>query len=186
MGHHLAIRTALLAAATTVSWVLVNGVLPPPANNAAPMPLPTAPSTLVVTLAENGGMPGPVPVAEAETVLLPAHAQVAIEIVDRSTAGSAARVPTAVRGAVGGVVQIETLSRWNPHAFGAARWVHSFGRRSRLACTFTVPAFGTSVPVASGARETFTIRTGSPGFYGWRCAPVGQRGGGVAGWFAVA
>lgn len=45
----------------------------------------------------------------------------------------------------------------------------AFGPGRALAHTFSVPALGINVPVAPHSVETFTIRTGAPGVYVWRC-----------------
>lgn len=51
---------------------------------------------------------------------------------------------------------------------------------TQVAHTFTVPALGINVPVAAHARVSFTIRTGAPGTYLFRCFdPCGT---GSSGW----
>jgi hypothetical protein len=46
--------------------------------------------------------------------------------------------------------------------------------------TFTIQALGINVPIAAHARETFTIHTGAPGTYSWRC--FDPCGAGTDGW----
>lgn len=114
--------------------------------------------------------------------VVPSYATVRVEIVnfDDATALTGALEQFAsVKGTVGGTVTVVPLDAQDPNTIGAGQVLSALDPQA-VAHTFTVAKLGINVPVAPKARTIFTIQTGAPGSYVWRCNdPCGS---GNAGW----
>jgi hypothetical protein len=116
---------------------------------------------------------------------IPANASVRIEIVNFDDAtpltGGLAQFAR-VTGTVGGTITVAPLDPKNPNTAGTGQ-VFSAVDPQNVAHTFTVAGLGLNVPVVAHARTIFTIQSGDPGVYSWRCNdPCGT---GPSGWMGA-
>ena len=116
--------------------------------------------------------------------VIPSYATVRVEIVnfDDATALTGALAQFArVEGTVGGTITIAPMDPTAPNTAGAAQVVAALDAE-KVSHTFTVATLGINVPVAPKARTIFTIETGAPGTYSWRCNdPCGSSASGWGG-----
>ncbi len=116
--------------------------------------------------------------------VVPSYATVRVEIVnfDDATALTGALVQFAkVEGTVDGRITVVALDAKDPNTVGAGQVVSALDPQD-VAHTFTVAELGINVPVAAKARTIFTLETGAPGTYLWRCNdPCGTGAGGWEG-----
>lgn len=116
-------------------------------------------------------------------ITLPAHTMVDVQIVnfdDATALPKGAEQFAQVTGTVDKVVKVEPIDLGNPNvATGSAQSISAMDP-SQVSHTFTVTKLGINVPVTPKARTTFTLQTGAPGTYDWRCMdPCGT---GASGW----
>ncbi len=114
---------------------------------------------------------------------LPANSTVVVTITNFDNAtplpASAAIYATAT-GIVGGSFTVTPFKTGYPNRPAGATRTLSALNPNDVSHTFTIPALGINVPVAAFARTTFTIHTGAPGTFAWRCMdPCGT---GPTGW----
>ncbi len=103
---------------------------------------------------------------------IPANATVRVEIVnfDDATPLTGALAQFAkVEGTVGGTISVEPLDPKDPNSAAAPKVVSAMDPQNEVSHTFTIAKLGINVPVAPKARTIFTIETGAPGAYLWRC-----------------
>lgn len=114
---------------------------------------------------------------------VPANATVRVEIAnfDDATPLTGALTQFAkVQGTVGGTVSIEPLDPKNPNSSAAPQVTSEVDPQNGVSHTFTIAKLGINVPVAPKARTIFTLETGAPGTFVWRCNdPCGS---GPSGW----
>ena len=103
---------------------------------------------------------------------LPAFSTVVVTITnfDNATPLPAnARIYASATGIVGGTFTETPFKAAYPNrAAGATRTLTALNPAD-VSHTFTIPALGINVPLAAFARTTFTIHTGAPGAFAWRC-----------------
>ena len=114
---------------------------------------------------------------------LPADTDVTVTIVnfDNATPLTGAATKFAAATGIIGSLVIEPIDTANPNgpASGTGQGVMAIDPTT-VSHTFTVPALGLNVPVASQSRTTFSFHTGAAGTYEWRCMdPCGT---GDTGW----
>jgi hypothetical protein len=121
---------------------------------------------------------------------LPSHTTVDVQIVnfDDATALQKGTEQFAkVTGTVGRLVRVESLDMGNPNVATGAAKVMSLMDPTEVSHTFTITKLGINVPIAPKARTSFTLTTGAPGTYDWRCMdPCGTGGSGWNGPMASA
>ncbi len=103
---------------------------------------------------------------------LPANSTVVVTITnfdDATPLPKGSEVYAKVSGTVGGTATVTPFKAADPNsATGPAQTITSLDPNT-VSHTFTVPGLGINVPIAPHARETFTIHTGAPGSFAWRC-----------------
>ena len=114
---------------------------------------------------------------------LPANSTVVVTITnfdDATPLPANALIYASATGIVGGTFTETPIKAASPNrAAGATRTLTAL-KPADVSHTFTIPALGINVPLAAFARTTFTIHTGAPGTYAWRCMdPCGT---GPTGW----
>ena len=83
-------------------------------------------------------------------------------------------------GIVGGTFTVTPIKAGDPNGTAGPTTSVSALDPTQVSHTFTISALGINVPLAPGARTTFTLHTGAPGTYAWRCLdPCGT---GPSGW----
>lgn len=114
---------------------------------------------------------------------LPANSTVVVTVTnfDDATALPKATAQYAkASGIVGGTFTVTPIKPGDPNGAAGPTTTASSLDPAQVSHTFTVPGLGINVPIAPHARVTFTIRTGAPGSFAWRCYdPCGN---GPAGW----
>lgn len=114
---------------------------------------------------------------------LPANATVVVTVTnfdDATPLTGGATVYAKAQGIVGGTFTVTPIDPKTPNgSAGATRTVSALDP-AQVSHTFTIAALGINVPIAPHARVTFTIHTGAPGTYAWRC--MDPCGAGPAGW----
>ena len=114
---------------------------------------------------------------------LPAHSTVEVQILnfdDATALPKGAEQFAKVSGTIGRQVKVEPIDLGNPNLpTGPARAISEMDP-GQVSHTFTITKLGINVPVTAKARTTFTLETGAPGTYDWRCLdPCGT---GASGW----
>ncbi|MBF6604659.1 MAG: hypothetical protein IVW53_03660 [Chloroflexi bacterium] len=85
-----------------------------------------------------------------------------------------------VSGTVGGTMTSTPIRSAYPNgSAGTTRTLASLDP-AMVSHTFTIAALGINVPIPAMSRTTFTIHTGAPGTYAWRC--MDPCGAGATGW----
>lgn len=114
---------------------------------------------------------------------LPAHATVQVQILNFDDATPLAKGTeqfAKVAGTVGNQVKVEPIDPGNPNDPTGGAQVISEMDPSQVSHTFSITRLGINVPVTPKALTTFTLQTGAPGTYDWRCMdPCGT---GDSGW----
>ncbi len=114
---------------------------------------------------------------------LPAHATVQVQILnfdDATALPKGAEQFAKVTGTVGEIVKVEPIDLGDPNVPTGPAQAISAMDPGQVSHTFTITKLGINVPVAPKARTTFTLQTGAPGTYDWRCMdPCGT---GDSGW----
>jgi len=103
--------------------------------------------------------------------LVPANATVRVEIAnfdDATPLTGALEQFAKVQGTVGGTISVEPLDAKDPNRAGTAQVVSALDPQN-VSHTFTIAKLGINVPVAPKARTVFTVETGAPGTFAWRC-----------------
>lgn len=72
-------------------------------------------------------------------------------------------------GIVDGTFSVTPIDLTDPNASKGAATTATSLDPTLVSHTFTIPELGINVPIAAHARVTFTIKTGAPGTYAWRC-----------------
>ncbi|MHB8399180.1 MAG: cupredoxin domain-containing protein [Candidatus Limnocylindrales bacterium] len=85
-----------------------------------------------------------------------------------------------VSGTVGGTMTTTPIKAAYPNRPGGAVQTLSALDPAAVSHTFTIAALGINVPIPAMSRTTFTIHTGAPGTYAWRC--MDPCGAGATGW----
>ena len=103
---------------------------------------------------------------------LPANATVVVTVTnfdDATPLTGGAKVYATAKGIVGGTFTVTPIDLKDPNgSAGATRTLGALDP-AQVSHTFTIPTLGINVPIAAHARVTFTIHTGAPGTYAWRC-----------------
>jgi hypothetical protein len=114
---------------------------------------------------------------------LPAYSTVIVTITnfdDATALPKGSESYATASGLVGGTFTVTPINLKDPNgAAGPTKTLSSLDPAT-VSHTFTLPGLGINVPIAAHARETFTIRTGAPGTFAWRC--MDPCGAGTAGW----
>jgi hypothetical protein len=113
---------------------------------------------------------------------LPANATVVVTVTnfdDATALPKGSEKYAQVTGTDGGTMTVTLIKAAYPNGDGAARTLTGLDPAA-VSHTFTIPALGINVPIAPHARVTFTIHTGAPGTYAWRC--FDPCGAGPTGW----
>lgn len=114
---------------------------------------------------------------------LPANATVVVTITnfdDATALTGGATVYAKASGIAGGTFTVTPIAPGDPNGAAGRTTAASSLDPTKVSHTFTIPALGINVPIAAHARVTFTIHTGAPGTYAWRCFdPCGD---GPLGW----
>ena len=150
-----------------------------PSGSSTAKAAPHTPFVVNLTITPGAGPTGTWPAWVPSTIKVPAHSLVVIRVVNLDNATSIPEPFNTVKGTVGGVESIAPLDLGNPNRPRAAKVVSSL-KRSDVAHTFTILSLGVSVPILPVSVTTFTIRTGGPGTYAWRC--FDPCGAGTTGW----
>ncbi len=103
---------------------------------------------------------------------LPANATVVVTITnfdDATPLPTSAQQYATASGIVGGTFSVTPIDASDPNGSAGPTTTASSLDPAEVSHTFTVPALGINVPIAPHARVTFTIRTGAPGSFAWRC-----------------
>lgn len=103
--------------------------------------------------------------------VIPSHATVRVEIAnfdDATVLTGGLSIFAKVSGTVDGTIRVIPLNPKVPNSLETGQ-VYSALDPSNVAHTFTVADLGINVPVAPKARTVFTIQTGAPGTFPWRC-----------------
>ena len=99
---------------------------------------------------------------------------------DATALTGGATVYAKAQGLVGGAFTVTPIDPKAPNGWAGPTRTLSSLDPAAVSHTFTIPALGINVPIAAQSRVTFTIHTGAPGTYAWRCMdPCGV---GSAGW----
>jgi len=114
---------------------------------------------------------------------LPANSTVVVTITnfdDATPLPKDAEVYATVSGTVGGTMTTAAIKAPYPNRPTGPEQTLSGLDPAAVAHTFTIPALGINVPIPAMSRTTFTIHTGAPGTYTWRC--MDPCGAGATGW----
>jgi hypothetical protein len=114
---------------------------------------------------------------------LPAYSTIIVTItnLDDATPLAKGTEPYAkVSGTLDNLASVTPIKVTNPNSAGGATTSIGSLPPAAVSHTFTIAALGINVPIAAHARTTFTIHTGAPGTYSWRC--FDPCGAGAAGW----
>jgi hypothetical protein len=114
---------------------------------------------------------------------LPANATVTVTVTnfdDATALTGGAVVYAKAQGLVGGTFTVTPIDPKAPNASAGPTRTLSALDPTAVSHTFTIPTLGINVPIAAHSRVTFTIHTGAPGTYAWRC--MDPCGGGPVGW----
>ena len=158
------------------------------AADAAPLPPTsgTAPSATRLDLTiVTGDMIGKTeyPAYVPSDFTLPAYSTVVITITNFDDATALPKGSESYAGAsglVGGSFSVTPINPKDPNGSAGPTRTLSALDPATVSHTFTLPGLGINVPIAAHARETFTITTGAPGTFAWRC--MDPCGAGPAGW----
>ena len=144
-----------------------------PAAPAAPAAASSAPVALNLTILSDT-MTGKAgwPVFVPTDLSLPAHATVQITVTNFDGAtplptGSARYAQAS--GVVGGTFTVTPIAPGDPNGSAGPAATRTALDPSAVSHTFTILALGINVPLAANARTTFTIHTGAPGTFTWKC-----------------
>lgn len=85
-----------------------------------------------------------------------------------------------VTGTVGGTMTTTPIVAAYPNRVGGPAATLSKLDPNAVSHTFTIAALGINVPIPAMSRTTFTIHTGAPGTFSWRC--MDPCGAGATGW----
>jgi hypothetical protein len=111
---------------------------------------------------------------------LPANSTVVVTITNFDDATPLAKGMeryATVSGTVGATMAVTPIDVRSPNSSSGPLRVLTGLDPAAVSHTFTIPALGINVPVAAHARTVFTIHTGAPGTYFWRCFdPCGAGG----------
>lgn len=111
---------------------------------------------------------------------LPANSTVVVTITNFDDATPLAKGMeryATVSGTAGATMAVTPIDVRSPNSSGGPLRVVTGLDPTAVSHTFTIPALGINVPVAAHARTVFTIHTGAPGTYFWRCFdPCGAGG----------
>lgn len=114
---------------------------------------------------------------------LPAYSTVVITVTnfdDATALPKGSESYAQASGLVGGTFTTTPINLKNPNGSAGQSQTLSALDPAAVSHTFTIPALGINVPIAAHARETFTITTGAPGTFAWRC--MDPCGAGPVGW----
>ncbi len=114
---------------------------------------------------------------------LPANATVVVTVTnfdDATPLTGGATVYAKAQGIVGGSFTVTPIDPKDPNGSAGPTQTLSALDPTQVSHTFTIPTLGINVPIAAHARVTFTIHTGAPGTYAWRC--FDPCGAGNSGW----
>ena len=179
----LGVMVAGVVIASGLILLLLFSVVPiqsiPAGQSASSQALPSTHVALDIMAVKPGGPDNYAAYVPTTLVIMPANSLVSVTIrnFDLDATPLAADSPyTRVQGTVGGVA----------YADGTAYTVLD---RRVVAHTFTVPDLHLNVPISGHAAAgkhyvtvTFSVRTGAPGVYAWRChAPCGDGSDGLDG-----
>lgn len=137
----------------------------------APLAGPTTRLDLAVV---TGGMIGHTefPAFIPSDFTLPANATVVVTVTnldDATALPKGAEQYLKVTGTDGGTMTVTPIKVPSPNGAAGATTTLSALAPAVVSHTFTILALGINVPLAAHARTTFTIHTGAPGTYAWRC-----------------
>jgi hypothetical protein len=156
-------------------------------NNSALPPAPaSAPSVTRLDLTiVTGTMIGKTeyPAYVPSDFTLPAHSTVVVTITnfdDATALPKGAETYAKASGLVGGTFTVTPIDLKDPNGSAGPPQTVSSIDPAAVSHTFTIAALGINVPIAAHARVTFTITTGAPGTFTWRC--MDPCGAGPAGW----
>ena len=114
---------------------------------------------------------------------LPANSTVIITVTnfdDATALPKGSEQYATVSGTVSNAARITPIEAGDPNgSAGPSKSITALDP-ANVSHTFTIPSLGINVPIAPHARETFTIHTGTPGHYLWRC--FDPCGAGPTGW----
>lgn len=120
---------------------------------------------------------------------VPSNATVRVEIVnfdDATPLVGGLAVFSKVSGTVGNTITVVPLDPKHPNVVGDGAVLSALDPQNGVGHTFTIAELGLNVPVAPKARTIFTMQTGDPGSYAWRCNdPCGSGGAGWGGAMAT-
>jgi hypothetical protein len=114
---------------------------------------------------------------------LPANSTVVVTITNFDDATPLAKDMVqyaTVAGTGGGTMRVTPINVGTPNGASGPLRVLAKLDPAAVSHTFTIPALGINVPPAAHARTVFTIQTGAPGTYYWRC--FDPCGAGSTGW----
>lgn len=116
-------------------------------------------------------------------ITLPAYSTVVVTITnfdDATPLPKGSEIYAQVSGTVGNSMAVTPIDAKNPNSSSGPTQQLTSLDPNQVSHTFTSPALGINVPVAPHSRVTFTIKTGAPGSFTWRCFdPCGT---GSTGW----
>ncbi len=103
---------------------------------------------------------------------LPAYATVVVTVTnfdDATALPKGSEQYAKVTGTDGGTLTATPIKVGNPNtAAGPTRTLAAIDPAA-VSHTFTIPTLGINVPIPAHSRVTFTIHTGAPGTFAWRC-----------------
>lgn len=181
-----AVATASAAAPAAEAPAAVALAAPAGAPNGAPV---NAGGSGVVTRLDltivTGGMIGHTefPAYVPSDFSLPANSTVVVTITNFDDATPLAKGTenfAKVSGTVGGTMTTTPIKAAYPNGSAGTSQTLAALDPAAVAHTFTIAALGINVPIPAMSRTTFTIHTGAPGTYAWRC--MDPCGAGATGW----
>ncbi|MHB8458973.1 MAG: cupredoxin domain-containing protein [Candidatus Limnocylindrales bacterium] len=114
---------------------------------------------------------------------LPANSMVVVTITNFDNATplpKGAESYAKVSGTVGGTMTSTPIRSAYPNGSAGTTQTLASLDPATVSHTFTIAALGINVPIPAMSRTTFTIHTGAPGTYTWRC--MDPCGAGATGW----
>ena len=114
---------------------------------------------------------------------LPANSTIVVTITnfdDATPLPKGSEIYAKVTGTVGGTMTTAPIKAAYPNRASGASQTLAALDPAAVAHTFTIAALGINVPIPAMSRTTFTIHTGAPGTYSWRC--MDPCGAGATGW----
>lgn len=114
---------------------------------------------------------------------LPANSTVIVTITNFDNATplpKGSEIYAKVSGTVGGTMTTAPIKAAYPNRAAGPSQTLAALDPAAVAHTFTIAALGINVPIPAMSRTTFTIHTGAPGTYAWRC--MDPCGAGATGW----